>query len=248
MPSRDYLESDQVLNYDVFFKLGPINPKAGVVSLVINKNENSGKPSVNYKLLFKTTGIFDKIYKMRDTIECQFSSDMILLSKEKRSNSANPFYAIDQLDYSDINDSSASDFASFQPHIDTVMVSINDNLFDLLASALFLRSINWNNLEEGFEIPCAIALGEDKVPVKFRYDGQEIIEPNEDLKYKTRYFWINLMDDQLVESTAAAEVWVGDDKNHIPIKARVKLEIGEAEIYYNSGEGLRYPLSSVIRE
>ena len=40
----------------------------------------------------------------------------------------------------------------------------------------------------------------------------------------------------------AAEVWIGDDENHIPVKIRAKLKIGAAEVYYKDSYNLRAPL------
>ena len=248
IPVRNYFEPGETLNYDVYFKWGMLMPRAGIASISLNESEYQGKPTINYKLLFKTTGIFDKIYKMRDTIECQFSQEMILLNSEKRTNENN-YYAIDRLSFNYDEDQTSVHSLRYTPSrvkIDTVMVSIDDNLFDLLASALFLRSIDWNNLKVGDEIPCAIAMGRSQIPVRFKYDGQQIIEPNQNTKYKTRHFWIDVVDEAFETSTNAAEIWVGDDENHIPIKARAKLKIGAAEIYFNSASGLRYPLSSQV--
>ena len=127
--------------------------------------------------MFKTTGIFDKIYKMRDTSECQCSKEMILLNSEKRTNENN-YYAIDRLSFNYDEDQTSVHSLRYTPSrvkIDTVMVSIDDNLFDLLASALFLRSIDWNNLKVGDEIPCAIAMVHSQIPVRFIYDGPQLI-------------------------------------------------------------------------
>ena len=59
------------------------------------------------------------------------------------------------------------------------------------------------------------------------------------MKYRTRHFYIDIYDDAFTQSKEAAEIWIGDDENHIPIKIR-------AEVYYKSSKGLRYPLTSRV--
>ena len=56
----------------------------------------------------------------------------------------------------------------------------------------------------------------------------------------------DIYDDAFTQSKEAAEIWIGDDENHIPIKIRAKLKIGAAEVYYKSSKGFRYPLTSRV--
>ena len=48
------------------------------------------------------------------------------------------------------------------------------------------------------------------------------------------------------DAKEAAEVWIGDDENHIPVKIRAKLKIGAAEVYYKDSYNLRAPLTCRI--
>lgn len=38
--------------------------------LSIRDAEYEGEPSYHYRLIFRTSGIIEKVYKMRDTIDC----------------------------------------------------------------------------------------------------------------------------------------------------------------------------------
>lgn len=61
--------------------------------------EYEGEPSYHYRLIFRTSGIIEKVYKMRDTIDCHFTPDMLLLRSEKRVNE-NDYYLIDDIRFS----------------------------------------------------------------------------------------------------------------------------------------------------
>lgn len=71
-----------------------------------------------------------------------------------------------------------------------------------------------------------MAIGRERINISFRYTGQQIVERSETLKYRTRHFYIDIYDDAFTQSKEAAEIWIGDDENHIPIKIRAKLKIG----------------------
>jgi hypothetical protein len=51
------------------------------------------------------------------------------------------------------------------------------------------------------------------------------------IRYRTHHFFVDIYDSAFVQSKSAAEVWVGTDERHLPLKVRSKLKIGYAEIY-----------------
>ena len=95
-------------------------------------------------------------------------------------------------------------------------------------------------LREGVEI-----VGRELVNARFRYTGQQIVEHKE-AKFRTRHFYIDIYDEAFSQAKEAAEVWIGDDENHIPVKIRAKLKIGAAEVYYKDSYNLRAPLTCRI--
>lgn len=222
-------------------------PRAGHATLSINKTLYESKPSYNYRLLFYTSGLFEKVYKMRDTIDCQFTPDMQLLYSQKRINE-NDYYMTDDLKFSYKDDKTyarSHRYTSSRTKIDTLLVS-DQYMFDMLGATMYLRSLDWNTMKSGDEFPFHVAIGRDRINISFRYTGQQIVDRGETLKYRTRHFYIDIYDEAFTQSKAAAEIWVGDDENHIPIKIRAKLKIGAAEVYYKSSSGLRYPLTSRV--
>ena len=82
MENNAFLPGER-LQMDVYFKWGLIMPKAGNVELLIDNAVNGPRngngqngAAYRYRLLFKTTSMFDHIFKMRDTIDCHYSKDM----------------------------------------------------------------------------------------------------------------------------------------------------------------------------
>ena len=130
--------------------------------------------------------------------------------------------------------------------IDTMLVTEAPYMFDMLGATMYLRSLDWNKMKSGESFPFQVAIGRERINISFRYTGQQIVERSETLKYRTRHFYIDIYDDAFTQSKEAAEIWIGDDENHIPIKIRAKLKIGAAEVYYKSSKGLRYPLTSRV--
>lgn len=247
IPVKERFSSGEEVQYELFFKWGLLMPRAGHASLSIHDATYEYKPAYHYRLLFYTSGLFEKVYKMRDTIDCYFTPNMLLLRSEKRVNE-NDYYLVDDIRFSYDNKKIFAYSHRYTPSrtkIDTTLISTGQYMFDMLGATMYLRSLDWTNMKSGDEFPFQIAIGRDVINISYRYTGQQIVERG-DAKYSTRHFYIDIFDEAFTQSKAAAEIWVGDDKNHIPVKIRAKLKIGAAEVYYKDSRGLRYPMTSRV--
>ena len=232
----------EVIKYNAYYKWGILMPKAGEASLTFSEKKLNGDITNRYKLLFHSSGMVESVYSMRDTLESVFNNDMILQEATKRTND-DKYYSVDKLSFSYRNDSTFAHSLRYdrkRVKIDTTLVATGE-VFDIVGAVLFLRSLDWDNYHPGKRIPFKTVMGRDVINAFFIYKGQEIIEKG-NVKYRTRRFTIDIYDDAFTDSKGAADLWVGDDKNRIPIKIRAKLKIGAAEVFYKESSGLRYPL------
>lgn len=232
------------VDYELYFKWGLIMSRAGQASLSVQETEFKEQPAWNYSLHFRSSGIIEKVFRMRDTMECFYTKEPRLLFSSKRTDDGG-YYSVDNLSFT-YKEKEQVDIHSFRYNlkrtkIDTVLTS-NGLVFDMLAATMYLRSIDWSNLNHGAEFPFEVAIGRDVVKARFRYTGQHIVK-HESVKYRTRHFYIDIYDEAFVQTKEAAEVWIGDDGNHIPVKIRTKLKIGAAEVYYKDSENLRVPIT-----
>ncbi|OCW94755.1 hypothetical protein A9168_05690 [Macellibacteroides sp. HH-ZS] len=253
MENNAFLPGER-LQMDVYFKWGLIMPKAGNVELLIDNAVNGTRngngqngAAYRYRLLFKTTSMFDHIFKMRDTIDCHYSKDMQLLRSEKRVSEGGK-YLVDDLKFTyneGLTRVRSLRYNLEKTKIDTVLVS-EDCMTDMLGATLFLRTHDISAMRVGDVIPFRIAVGRDRVNVRFRYAGQSIVEHGDNVKFKTKRFYMDIFDEAFTETKEAIEVWVSDDGNKIPIKIKAKLKIGSAEVKFRSISGNRHPLTSRI--
>ncbi len=221
-------------------------PKAGQASIDFRKVKEDAFSGYSYRLLFRTTGIFESIYKMRDTLACFHDKDMILLRGVKHSNEGG-YYSIDRLTFRYENDNVIAHSLRYTPtrvRIDTTLTA-KGCVFDMMSTVLHLRSLDFDQMTTGDRFSFKVMIGRDVVNVSIHYKGQAILE-RDNAKYKTRYFSIDIYDEVFEQNESAAEIWIGDDKNRIPIKIRAKLKLGAGEAYYTASSGLKYPLDCRI--
>jgi hypothetical protein len=185
---------------------------------------------------------------MRDTFECHFApSDHTLLYSVKRSDEGGR-YTVDELTFSYANNRTDIHSYRYTPRkvrIDTTLTVKSGRVTDMLGTTFFVRTLDWEKLDSENNFPLTVAVGRDLVAIILRYQGQAIVE-RDNVKYKTHYFLVDIYDEIFTQKKSAAELWVGDDANHIPIKIRSKLKIGSAEIYYKNSSNLKAPLDCRI--
>ena len=242
-PSNMPLNQGEEVTYDIYFKWGILMPRAGEGHISFNQSNLNGQPASRYRLIFHTAGIFESVFKMRDTLNCYYNSSNALLYSIKNTNEGG-YYLTDELTFSYTGQGASIHSLRYTPtatKIDTTLVVNSGHVFDMLGATFFLRTLNWQTLTAGDNFPFTVAVGRDLIQASFRYQNQAIVE-RDNVKYRTHYFIIDIHDDAFSRTKAAAEVWVGDDENHIPIKIRTKLKIGYAEVHYKTSGNLKQPL------
>jgi Protein of unknown function (DUF3108). len=234
------------VGYALYFKWGILMPKAGQASIDFLRTNEENSFGYSHRLLFRTTGMFETVYKMRDTLASFHDNNMILIRSGKNSDEGG-YYSIDKIRFSYEGDGVSAHSLRYTPtrvRIDTTLVA-EGCTFDMMSSLLYLRSLDYANLKNGDRFSFKVMIGRDVVNVGFHYKGQEILE-RDNAKFKTLHFTMDIYDEIFEQSESAAEIWIGDDENRIPVRLRAKLKLGAAEAYYTSSSGLRYPLTCRI--
>ena len=218
-------------------------PRAGEARITLNESRFNGQPSSLYRMLFNTVGIFESIFKMRDTLDCYYNSDNVLLYSPKRTDEGG-YYLIDELTFTYTGEKTSIHSYRYTPtatKIDTNLIVTSGYVFDMLGATFFLRTLDLKNLKPGDNFPFTVAIGRSLIQASYRYQHQAVIERDK-VKYRTHYFTIDIYDDTFTQNKAAAELWMGDDENNIPIKIRTKLKIGYAEVHFKGAGNLKKPL------
>ena len=236
-------QANEEVDYELYYKWGLVFSKAGNATFKVTESYFEGQPAWQYSLLFRSAGIVEKLYRMRDTMACYYSKAPRLLYSSKHSDEGD-YYSVDELRfrYEPANQVAIASrrYTLKKVKIDTLLVA-ESPVSDMLGGTLYLRALAAGTLRSGDDFPLTVAIGRDLVTMRFRYSGQRIVE-HKGVKYRTRHFYIDIEDEAFEQPKAAAEVWIGDDANHIPVKVRAKLKLGAVEAYLKEGRNLRAPM------
>jgi hypothetical protein len=234
------------ITYEVYFKWGPLIPRAGDATFTYNHDSSVENAVARYELLFRTVKFFDNFFKMRDTLSSYYNKDNKLIYSSKRTNEGD-YYSIDELRFQYGAENTRIHSLRYTPtrvKIDTTLTTMEEAT-DLLGAIYYLRGIDRAQLKSGDTFPLGIAIGRDLVNMLLVYKNQSIVERGK-VKYNTLHFEIDIYDDAFESAKTSAELWMGDDDNFLPVKVRSKLKIGYVEVYYKKSANLKHPLKCRI--
>jgi len=247
MQNNKVFHNGEQINFDLYFKWGVLMTKGGSASMNISSSTYEKASVWKTDLLLSSSGMLDKFFRIRDTLTNYTTKENPrLLFSTKRSDEGG-YYQIDNLSYT--YKGSETHVHAFRRNlkavrVDTVLVG-GDCVLDILGSLIYTRSLDWNEMVQSEQYHLQVAMGKTVIPISYRYEGQRIVE-RDNVKYNTRYFVVDIYDNAFAQSKEALEIWIGDDKNHIPVKVRAKLKLGAMEAYYKDSSGLRFPVDCRI--
>jgi len=241
--------SGEQLDFSVHYKYGIVMMKAGNAKYTIQDDTFEGKPVIRTSLTFKTTGVVDAAFKVKDTLYSYFTPELIPVFHRKYLHEGKAHY-IEDIEYRKFSSTStlvqSKRIKNESVKFDTLLVAKGMG-YDMLSIFTFVRTLDYSTLNTGDKFGLISIVGKDVIPLNVRYMGQAILDKGS-TKYKTLRFEIDIIDRAFTEPKTAMEIWVSDDKNHIPVKLRAKLKIGAAEAELSSVKNLKYPFDAKIEK
>lgn len=242
--SNDFSRTGECLSYTIYYKWGALMPRAGDASLSFEKQDRGFRS----RLLFRTAPFFDAIFSMRDTLDCNLDHKMRIVDGQKHVMEGGD-YTMDLIHFSrqdDRNRIHTKRFRNGESRIDTVEIT-NQISLDMIGAILYLRSTDWSKSTKE-RISVRIFAGKKGIDCFFQYEGSEVQKTKKGINYHTHRVSMLINESETFKNPKKAiTIWLTNDANRIPVRIRMELRIGAAEVYLKSAEGLRHPLSSRIR-
>jgi len=242
-------QSGEELKFDIHYKYGLVMLKAGTANFKVEESDYKNNHSFLSTLDFKTTAFFDKIFKMRDTLSSYTTEDLQPLYHIRSVHEGN-YHFMEEIFFNEFSTNHTEVRVRRESQeiirFDTILTALS-MCYDILNIIPVLCSLDYSQPEFVHGKTISAFIGREKVTITVRNEGQSVVEKSETLKYKTYKISLDFSDSNFNESKNAIELWMSDDKNHIPIKIKAKLRIGAAEVYLTSWKNLKYILSSEVK-
>lgn len=235
--SSPAFDSDETFEYKLIFKWGVIRGKVGVAKLY-NKKINSGQQYFS-KMTFRSVGIGDAFYSLRDTFETLYSSNRRPLRFEKRVND-NGYIMVDEISFKhtpSIVRASVKAYVPDKVKVDT-LYTYNPNeieVVDMLSTLAFVRGFDLTNPEASINGKrIVIPIGRSQVYTECQYGGTEILKKPDGSKVEAVIIILNIQDEAFETQKDSVKVWVSRDEDQLPLRVTGNLKVGRVVVELTS--------------
>lgn len=232
--SNDAFKAGEVLSYRLHY--GIMDAGVAVLEVLPDVQEISGRKVYHIIGNGYSKGTFDWFFKVKDKYETYLDKDAVI-----------PWYFSRRCNEGGYKIAQDYMFNHFTKQVDVgkgEKYDISAGTQDMLSSFYFARNLDFSNAKEGdvFTIPSFV----DKKTwtLKIKYVGKETIET--DLgKFRCLKFRPIIQTGRIFKKEEDLNVWITDDKNHIPLRAQAHVLVGSVKMDIVSFKNLANATSQV---
>lgn len=230
---------NEMLKYNVYFRLGFIWKKAAVTVMASKPVIYKGRPGLQLNMSTVSTPFFDRLMKVRDTMMCITSCNVQpflftkLTHEEAINGKEHALYIYRQ----------GQTTTHVQKEInrkvvkDTIRFHSGVQVFDLLSIFYYLRSMNMNMMVKNHTLRYIIISGTTPYMIRINYKGTEMIETPKIKRLPTHKisFIFEYMSNKKVQRNELL-LWLSSNGRNTPMMMTTQLPVGSMKAYYEGVE------------
>ena len=194
--------------------------KGGIASVVLEKEIYEGQNVYHSRMMAKTTGIVDVLYKVLDIYECYFSIENGLPIKSLRNISEGRYKYYNEIDFN--REDNIVESKKSGPH------EVPDNILDMVSTFYLIRRLDYDTLKVGDVIKVNTFFDDEIFPFDIRFRGTETIRTKLG-KFDCYKFVPFVEPGRIFESEDDMTIWVSRDSNSVPIRIKFDLIVGSVK-------------------
>lgn len=237
--AQNLFVGDESLAYDIMYKWGLINKKAGRVT--INTNSQPGG-TFSAILVGHSAKWADRFYSVRDTLIGTIIADgFVPVSYQKISHEGGEFKR-DVISYGRQGDSVTANCERYHQkspkkpvNYSSKMLKANGYTVDMLTAFYYMRFLDYPAMKAGDSEVMNIFSGKREEILTITYLGMETVMVNQVYHncYKIRFSFSST--DGIKKTSEDLEAWISTEKERIPLQLVGKLPIGTIRCFYTPG-------------
>lgn len=223
------------LTYDVMYKWGLINKKAGSVSLRTNLRGDR----FHARLTGATAPWADRFYKVRDTLAGVIDTRTFLPHSYEKIAYEGGDFSHDELIFSRSGNSTSADVIHRRKRKKDTQVSETRKelqaagvTLDMLSSFYFMRQLDYAAMKKGQAVKVNIFSGSKKELLTIHFQGLEDVRLD-NRNYPAYHITFTFTTDSGKTSSDNMDAWISTDSSRIPLLLEGKLPVGKVRCFYS---------------
>lgn len=227
----------ETLEYKMYFNWQFVWLNAGTATMTTTERTYQGKQAYRCALTTKSSQKIDKYFRLRDTLLCYTTKDLVPLYYRKGASEGDRYY-VDELFYKYNNGCTVTmkELTSKGKHNQKQQSSKN-NIYDMLSIFLRARNFDPKGWNKGHTIIFPIADGNGIKNAKLKFRGRSKIKAEDDKRYSC--LELSYIETEDGKEKEIVRFFVTDDSRHIPIRIDLFLKFGSAKAYLKSMKGVK---------
>jgi len=224
----------EILTYRMHY--GLLNAGAAVLEVKPDILEVNGRKVFHIVGTGYTTGTTDVFFKVRDRYETYMDKDALL-----------PWLFVRRVEEGGCKFSQDYVFNHYTKKVDIGKDQKYDvpvGVQDMVSAFYSARSLDLSNAKEGDVFSLTCFLDKEVWPLKIRFIGREVITTDIG-KFKCLKFRPIVQKGRVFKKEEDLNVWISDDKNHIPMRVKADVLVGSIKMDITSVRNLANPMSKV---
>ena len=237
-------QDGEKITYKLFYNWKFVWVAAGEVTFRVKELENQ----YHLSAVGRTYKSYDPFFKVRDTYECYVDKKTLLPMVSIRDVKEGKYRLYDEVTF-DRNRKVAKSLRGKSKDVATVTeYPIDQCIHDILSIIYFARNVDFDNMDAGEQIPINLFMDKETWPLKVTFKGrQEKKRIKGNGKFKTLQFSPQVIAGEYFMDGTEMNVWVSDDKNHLPLIIESPLTVGSVKAVLKKHEGLKYDLEADLK-
>ena len=238
-------DAGEVIEYDLYFKYGLLDKKAGTASLRVSNANYGGTAGYKMTMISHSQGMARKIFSLSDTLSCYTSKNLQPLAFKKLAHE----------DGDDTIEDYTYTYQNNKVKIKTKRVKNGDEKFDetiessnctydMLSVVYYARTLDYAGMKSGSKVKVYFMSGKKHMSMTIIHQGIETVKMNDGKKYQCIKLSLQISDKAFEDGKEAMKVYLTNDNNRMPLRIDSKLKVGSVKSILKSYKGNKHPVST----
>lgn len=201
----------------------------------------------NLRAVGKTFKAYDLLYTVRDTFETFSNYNTFKPNYSRRAVNHAKDHSVHLYGFDYLSEKIAVRINEGKKPVFQASLPVQENTFDLLATAYDLRKYDFNKLFIGQKVPYRMLIDRQVDDLYFRYLGKENVKTRNGKEYRCHKVSVYLLQGDFFPEGEKMKVWFTDDQNHLPVQVETEILVGTVKALLLETKSIKYPITSQIK-